>query len=86
MHPHTHTHTHLAVSDEECCYDEAQDQWSQYHGVTELEEPHTQQAAHLYKVQSGHLENTHTHSAVDQFGKVMCDDVSSNKIINLSTC
>lgn len=44
------------MSDEERGYYEAQDQWSQYHGVTELEEPHAQQAAHLNEVQRSHLE------------------------------
>lgn len=52
---HSHTHTNLAVSDEERGYDEAQHQGSQQHGVTELKEPHAQQAAHLNEVQSGYL-------------------------------
>lgn len=58
--PITHN-AYLAMSDEERGYYEAQDQWSQYHGVTELEEPHAQQAAHLNEVQRSHLEK-HTNN------------------------
>lgn len=57
----TREHTDLAVPDEERCCDEAQDQRPQQHGVTELEEPHTQQTTHLDQVESGHLKKTHTH-------------------------
>lgn len=40
-------HTYVTMSDEKSSYDKAQDQWSQYHGVAELEEPYTEQATHL---------------------------------------
>lgn len=44
------------MSDEERSHDEAQDQGPQNHGVTELEEPDAQQAAHLNQVQGGDLQ------------------------------
>lgn len=70
----TREHTDLAVPDEERCCDEAQDQRPQQHGVTELEEPHTQQTTHLDQVESGHLKKTHTHThSRSVFGD---DDVS----------
>lgn len=57
----TYTNIHyLAVSDEKCGDDEAEDQRSEYHRVTELKKPDTQKATHLNKVQSGHLEQKHS--------------------------
>lgn len=54
--------THLAAPNEDRCCDEAQDQRPQQHGVTELEEPHTQQTTYLDQVESGHLKKTNTHT------------------------
>lgn len=65
----TQEHTDLAVPDEERCCDEAQDQRPQQHGVTELEEPHTQQTTHLDQVESGHLKKTHTQTDTHTAGQ-----------------
>lgn len=47
--------SYLEVFDEEHSHDEAEHQWTQHHGVTELQQPHTQQTHDLDQVQRGRL-------------------------------